>query len=540
MIILPDFRIHQRDYLLKISRAITVQLDLNVVLRMVLEASVSMLSGEIGLIALRGPHNHLAIQAVLGIEPDQIDVFDPLLELANMDEAEIEPDDVRMRVRLISRKLDMNLRQVVSLPMQISGESLGIIYVFRAYPGNPTPDDHKILESFADQAAIAVHNAGLYQAIIAEKQRLSTILDGSADGIMILDANLRIMRINPALARMTGWKAEYALGRLHEDIIRWAEPVPSQLLETMVLSKWVNHSENTVVDDEKSSIDIQNSFYVEGELERLDGITLSVEIKYAPVFFEDGNLRNIIANVRDITHYREAEEMKTTFISVISHELKTPVALIKGYAGTLRRDDAKWDAATIQRSLTIIEEEADRLTGLIEDLLTASRLQVEGVMQLDLDDVALNRIAEKAIERFQTQTSIHTFELKFEEDFPIITGDAHRLRHVFDNLISNAIKYSPQGGKIIIGGRSRDHQQVQVYIKDEGIGLSEEDAIHVFDRFFRADDSLTRSAPGTGLGLYLVKAIIDAHQGKIWVTSHHDGKGTTFSFTLPCTLENTR
>ena len=536
MIILPDFRIHQRDYLLKISRAITVQLDLNVVLRMVLEASVSMLSGEIGLIALRGPNNHLTIQAVLGVEPDQIDVFDPLLELANMDSEETEPDDIRMRVRLISRKLDMNLRQVVSLPMQISGERLGIIYVFRAYPGNPTPDDHKILESFADQAAIAVHNAGLYQAIIAEKQRLSTILDGSADGIMILDTNLRIMRMNPALARMTGWRAEYALGRSHEDVIRWAEPAPAQSLESIVSAGWINSNQSQ---DADTTPELPDSFYVEGELERLDGMALSVEIKYAPVFFEDGKLRNVIANVRDITHYREAEEMKSTFISVISHELKTPVALIKGYAGTLRRDDAQWDDATMQRGLSIIEEEADRLTGLIENLLMASRLQVEGVMQLDLDDVALDRLAAKALERFHTQTSHHLFELDFENGFPIITGDPRQLRHVFDNLISNAIKYSPNGGTITIGGRSRENQ-VQVFIQDEGIGLSEADAAHVFDRFYRADDSLTRSAPGTGLGLFLVKAIINAHGGKIWVSSHQNQNGTTFTFTLPRTLENTR
>ncbi len=531
MIILPDFRIHQRDYLLKISRAITAQLDLEVVLRMVLEASVSMLGGEVGLIALRDPEGHLGVQAVLGVDPDQAEIFEPLLDLVNeeVEETESDSSDIQLRMRLISRKLELNLRQMVSLPMRISGEMLGIIFVFRPYPGNPTADDLRILQSFGDQAAIAVHNAGLYQATIAEKQRLATILDASADGIAILDANLRVMRINAVLSRMTGWQPEYALGREHADVIRWADPPPGYTLETAIAKNWPLDS---TVESENRSTSPPHTFHVEGELERLDGLNLSVEIKYAPVFFEDGSLRNIIANVRDITRFREAEDLKNTFISVVSHELKTPVALIKGYASTLRRDDTQWDAETVQRSLTVIEEEADRLTELIDNLLMASRIQVEGMLDLHLLDVALDQIAARAVSRFEPQTQHHAFALDFEVDFPIIVGDEKRLRHVIDNLVSNAIKYSPNGGTITIGGRASEGQ-VQVFVRDEGIGLSPADAELIFDRFYRADNAVKHGAPGTGLGLYLVRAIIEAHGGHIWATPHKGQSGTTFTFTLP-------
>lgn len=525
MIILPDFRIHQRDYLLKISRAITAQLDLQVVLRMVLEASVSMLGGEVGLIALRGPDNELTIQAGLGVGADQLDLFEPLLDLANNEQTQIDSSEVKLRMRLVSRKLEINLRQMISLPMNISDKTLGIIYVFRPYPGTPTTDDLHILQSFADQAAIAVHNAGLYQATIAEKQRLSTILDASADGIMILDSSRRIMRANQAIATMTGWEHNRIQGRLHDDLVRWDAPEPALTLEAAMTQGWPFNTEvfETPPDD---------VFFVEGDLRRLDGLSLSVEIKYAPVFFEDGNLRNIIANVRDITRFREAEEMKSTFISVVSHELKTPVALIKGYAGTLLREDAQWDVETYQRGLNVIEEEADRLTELIENLLLASRLQVEGMMRLDMDDVALDRLAANSVERFQTQTVFHDFVLDFPEDFPTILGDAKRLRNVLDNLISNAIKYSPDGGTITIRGRAAN-DQVQVFVSDEGIGLSEEDAERIFERFYRANDQASRNTPGTGLGLYLVRAIIEAHGGHIWATGHTSQPGSTFSFSLP-------
>lgn len=531
MIILPDFRVRQRDFLLKISRAITAQLDLDELLRMVLEASVSMLGGVVGLIALRGPDNQLNVQAVLGIDPDDIDVFDPLLEIASSaDEISIDPDELKLRTRLIARKLDANLRQVISLPMRISNEMLGIIYVFRAYPGAPTPDETMILQSFADQAAIAVHNAGLYQATIAEKQRLSAILDSSGDGIMILDADRYILRLNDALARMTAWKVNYAIGRLHSDVIRWAEPVPTITLEQLIQAGWPQQrpfvDEDIYIDEDKGI------FYVEGDIERLDGATISLGITYSPLFFEDGELRNIVCDVRDITHFREAEKMKNTFISVVSHELKTPVALIKGYAGTLLREDARWDEATIRRGLQIIEEEADRLSELIENLLLATKLQSEGVLRVEWQEVDLVELTGKVVDTFRDQSERHVLTTAFDDDFPPIPGDPRQLRSVVENLVSNAIKYSPQGGEVRVTG-TYDDDQVEIAIKDEGIGLTDEEAEQVFTRFYRARAAEADSVPGTGLGLYLTREIIHAHGGKIWVTSPGKHKGSTFVFTLP-------
>jgi signal transduction histidine kinase len=224
--------------------------------------------------------------------------------------------------------------------------------------------------------------------------------------------------------------------------------------------------------------------------------------------------------------------MKSTFISVVSHELKTPVALIKGYAGTLRRDDAEWDQETFQRGLAVIEEEADRLNELIDNLLMASKLQVEGMLHLDLADVALDRVIYEAAERFRIQSDRHTLTLDFPQDFPKVPGDAKRLRQVIENLISNAIKYSPNGGEIRLSGRY-DENLAQVFVADQGIGIRPEEAERIFERFYRTGDSRTRSMPGAGLGLYLARAIIEAHGGRIWATANPDQKGTTFSFTLP-------
>ncbi len=259
------------------------------------------------------------------------------------------------------------------------------------------------------------------------------------------------------------------------------------------------------------------------------GIPLPIGITYAPLLANDGKLLNIIATIRDITRFREAEEIKTTFISVISHELKTPVALIKGYVGTLRREDAVWDRSVVQDSLAVIEEEADHLTELIENLLDASRLQA-GALKINLADVSLETLARRIVERFRTQTSNHTFMVDIAVDFPGILGDEDRLGQVFNNLISNAIKYSPEGGEIRISGQARP-EQVIICISDQGEGVAPEDIPHIFDRFYRSQKA-TRNTKGAGLGLYLARAVIEAHGGRIWVDPK-PGAGARICFSLP-------
>jgi signal transduction histidine kinase len=263
---------------------------------------------------------------------------------------------------------------------------------------------------------------------------------------------------------------------------------------------------------------------------RRGGPPLTVGVTATPLYDEEGNLARVILNVVDITRFRQAEELKSTFVSVVSHELKTPVALIKGYAETLRREDADWDRQTMQESLAVIAEESDHLTHLIDSLLEASRIQAGG-LKLEPTDVHLPRLAEKVVDGFRTQTKIHTFDLDFPPEFPPVWGDPERLREVLSNLVSNAVKYSPEGGAVWVGGRV-DGAGVTVYVADQGIGIPAEEQDRIFDRFHRVETGLRRSTEGTGLGLYLVKAIIEAHGGQVWVESA-PGRGSIFMFTLP-------
>jgi signal transduction histidine kinase len=274
----------------------------------------------------------------------------------------------------------------------------------------------------------------------------------------------------------------------------------------------------------------EERIYIEGDVVRRVAPPVTVGITYTPLFDAEGRLVRTIVNVVDITRFRQADEVKSTFVSAVSHELKTPVALIKGYAETLGREDAEWDRDTVRESLGVIAEEADHLTHLIDNLLEASRIQAGG-LRLEPTDVDLVRLTQKVVEAFRHQTDSHDFEIDFAPDFPPVWGDENRLREVLNNLVGNAVKYSPQGGNIWIGGRV-ERDGVTVYVADQGIGIPPEEQDRVFDRFYRVDSMVRRQTQGTGLGLYLVKAIVEAHGGRVWMESV-PGRGSIFMFSLP-------
>ena len=346
---------------------------------------------------------------------------------------------------------------------------------------------------------------------------------------MILDAHLNINVFNRALSHMTGWPAAEAIGCAHDDVIKWRSLKTETELNDALARGWPQPN--------------AAHLYVEGEAKRrrdaacpTERDTLSLGITYAPLRDADGQMSDIIASVRDLTRYREEEALQKTFISVISHELKTPVSIIKGYAGTLRRPEGRWSPEVLDESLSVIEEEADNLNGLIDNLLEASRLQA-GTFALEIgDEVNLPKLAAGVARKFATQTKTHTIAVDFPTDYPTVIGDERRLTQVLNNLVSNAIKYSPDGGRISLVGEVHP-QHVTVSVCDEGIGIAARDQHRIFQKFSRVDNALSRKTEGTGLGLYLSRAIVEAHGGRIWYRANSEDEpgtpGTTFTFSLP-------
>ena len=523
MLMRPDLRTQQRDFLLEITRAITAQLDLSEVLRRVLHASVVMLAGRVGIIALDDKHDGIFhVRAYTGIASDVVpELNQKLFELmSGSNEAGFSREFLNTKLREMADVIDAKLEQSIAMPLVFAQAPLGLLIVFRSYQTTITPDDLNTLQSFADQAAIAVHNAQLYGHINQERQRLEAILNNSGDGVFILNPDLTFQQVNMAFERMTGWRTEDALGRPKHEVIDW-DRLESRDLETALDLGWAPAAANGKRGE---------TLYVEGDLIRRDGMKLSIGITYAPLLTGDGRLESIIANVRDITNFRKAQEMQTVFISTIHHELRTPIAIIKGYASTLGREDVEWENSVIRENMAIIEEEADRLTTLVEDLLTASKIQAARELRLNTADTRLESLAARSVARLEGQTQ-HPIVLSFPDNFPVIQGDEARLRQVIDNLLTNAIKYSPADKTITVGGRFTE-KNVTLFVRDEGAGIPQDQIEKVFERFYRIDDKLTRRTQGTGLGLYLVKAIVEAHKGEISVKSQV-GSGSTFYFTIP-------
>ncbi len=542
-------QLRQREYLLRITRAMTSRLDLPSLLRLILASAAEMVRCPAGMIVLREdptllgrpihpPENQARFQvrAIYGIPAKLLPAFQPLLEdihltspdvATDFDEVAIGPSgelyirDLQARVRQVEQRLGVQLGSVIALPLLFEDELLGVIYLF----GGDTSFsqlDWEFLQGFADQAAIAVRNARLYQQLAQERSVLATIIEHTADGIMILDPDRRVQVINQAMAALIGMAPYEAVGKACHQIL------PLQNVE----------GTNLCQEDAPLEPGSDQSFRCEGDLERPGGGHISLAVTFTPIFDENKQLVYIIVNVMDITRFREEEETKSTFVSIISHELKTPVAIIKGYAQTLARPDAEWDPETARQGLQIIEEEADRLESLIDTLLDVSRIQAGG-LHLDIADVDLRRLLERLVRDYATQTDKHRIELDLPEDLPIISGDEERLRQVFTNLLNNALKYSPEGGVIRIGAwveekpqDGKTQRRVVIYVADQGVGIPESELPNIFDRFYRVDSSLRRSTAGAGLGLFLVRAIVEAHGGQIWVRSEL-GKGTTVFVALP-------
>jgi PAS domain S-box-containing protein len=511
-----DYRLRQRDYLLHIGQAMTAQLDLDAVLSLVIEYAVEIVAGTYGLIALQEPPgNRLRVVASYNLPEASWSAFDPLLEVLFTPSS--TPDLESRIARTVADTLGLPLRQVVSLPLLVANTPMGVIVVFRAALNVAfTPDDRRMLQSFADQAAIAVQNAQLYQSVVREREHLNAIIEQSADGVMIFDERWRITTFNRAMERLTGWPRDEAIGRPCAEVIGYhnAQGLNLCLIDCPLQRR--PYAEHPVA---------------EGWVTTRDGRKRYLQSRYSPTRGPRGEFLGAIANVRDITARKQEEEQQLTFVSVISHELKTPVAIIKGYAGTLRRPDATWDQETIAEGLAIIEEESDRLNELIANLLDVSRLQA-GNLTLTLAPFSLPPLVERVVQGIAaTAGDKFEFQLRFPNNFPRVLGDESRIQMVLSNLLTNAVKYSPDGGVIRIGGWVED-AEVLVYVSDQGIGIVPEDRERIFDRFYRADNSLSRATQGAGLGLYLAKVIVEAHGGRIYAESQPGG-GTRFVFTLP-------
>jgi PAS domain S-box-containing protein len=350
-----------------------------------------------------------------------------------------------------------------------------------------------------------------------ENRQLGSILHFSGDGIVTVDAALRITGFNPAMEAMTAWRGHAVLGQFYYDVLRPRDPQGNPL----------GFDRDPLVQAISTGQTVANREII---LLARDGEHVDVSVTAAAVRSPGGQPISGVLNVRDMTRTRETEELRSTFISVVSHELQTPIAIIKGYASTLRREDAQWDAQTVRERLAAIEDEADRLNHLVGNLLYASRIQAGG-LKMERTEVDIADVVRSAVRRFVARAPDLDVRVRLPASVPAVSADRERIQEVVLNLLDNAVKYSPRGRRIRVRGQVTG-DEVIIHIVDLGQGIPLREQERIFERFERVDNASSRRTQGAGLGLYICRAIVEAHGGRIWVRSEL-GQGSTFSFSLP-------
>jgi two-component system phosphate regulon sensor histidine kinase PhoR len=263
-----------------------------------------------------------------------------------------------------------------------------------------------------------------------------------------------------------------------------------------------------------------------------DGHTIHLQTSLSPVWSLAGAVTGAVGVGRDISEIKQLERVKSEFVANVSHELRTPLASILGYSELLLRERPGPLTEVQHEFVQTISESSKRLKLLVDDLLDVSRIDV-GNFRMRMDDISLNEIIQRGLEIIKPIAAEHKVEIEanLPSRLPVIEADGERISQVFDNLLSNAVKFSNASGKVHVAV-SVDDMEVSVSVRDEGIGIPSEDIPFLFSRFYRATNADPSNRSGTGLGLYICKAIIDGHGGRIAVESC-SGCGATFRFWLP-------
>ncbi len=409
---------------------------------------------------------------------------------------------------------------VMAVPLHTNDENVGLILVLRSSDAaNFSQLDPPVLAAFAEQAAIAVQSARLAHLLVQEKQRVESILEGSADGIYTVDAARRIVSINPAMERLLGLPSEEVLGLPCAVGLNWRDregrPICPGRCPMLHSTSFAN----------------DNVTEMSASVRSRDGRTTDVALVYSVVRSPELAPLNAVVNVRDMTRVREVEDMRSTFLSMLGHQLQTPLAIIKGYTNTLARPDAQWDGDTLSRIFEAIEEETDHMSQLMNRLLLASRLET-GELPIHPEQVDMAAVAEKVVARISTTSQKHHFCVRFPVELSPVEGDPDLLEEVLINLIDNAVKYSPSGGEVVVGGAEEPSGTVAITVSDSGVGVPRWESRRVFERFHRSENPNSSHPRGIGLGLYICDEIMKAHGGTIFV-SDNPGGGSVFTLVFP-------
>lgn len=350
--------------------------------------------------------------------------------------------------------------------------------------------------------------------IATEKSKMKTIINCMGDGILVSDGENCIVLTNPAAVRMLKKPEAALLGKSLDQC-----SLPSELSKIMEESLKTKDQSHTSVSQELSIGESGETF---------------LRAHTAPVRNDIGEMMGAVTVLQDISHLKELDKMKSEFIAMVAHELRAPIAAVEQQLTVILGKMAGDLTEKQEQLLSRAKERTRGLLTLIKDLLDLSKIEAGKMVQYK-EPLPLQEVIQRVVDLMKTEAEAKKIDLQFSAspDIPFIHADRNSMEGIFTNLISNGIKYTPEGGKVWVT-LSEENGLVKATVSDTGMGIQKEDLPRIFDKFYRVKSTETRQIVGTGLGLSIVRSIVDAHLGSISVESQ-PGKGTTFTVCIPKT-----
>jgi signal transduction histidine kinase len=350
-----------------------------------------------------------------------------------------------------------------------------------------------------------------------ERDTNAALLDGSADGVAVVDKDFQIIRFNRSMQKLCARAGTDALGKRAEAVFRFVTTDGSPLEGAL-------HPIRVAATDGIARAAVDLRLLVDEDEERW------VSGTFSPIGDADGTSA-VLINLRDIAEQKEQERMHRDFVSMAAHELRNPLTAIKGFTRTLMLKADKLSDERRLEYLSMVNEQSNRLAHLVEDLMRVSRIDA-GRVTIEPRALDLAEILNGLLDQYRTKWGGREIVVKRDGgDVSPVFADPHKLEEILINLIDNAVKYSPSGSPVEVQ-LGLDRPDVRVSVSDHGDGIPPEEIPNLFQKFARIESASTSEIPGTGLGLYIVKGFVQAHGGRVWVDSAV-GEGSTFSFTLP-------
>lgn len=498
-------RLNDLSLLLRVAQEVSATLDLSQGISRILEGALQTLQARVSRIVLLSAAGDPQVVIGRGEPVEHVGTLDRVLALAARDaRTSIVRDNLR-RARLLAGAgpLPEGVQAVVALPVLSKGQPVAVMWVGFDQPRRPEPSELDLLSTLAGETAVLIENARLFQLAESERRRLAAILSSTSDAILVTDRDDYLLLVNPA--------AERALGVLANELIgRKVVETPLDPALVRVLTEPLSRSGPLV---EEVPLPGGRVFYASA----------------STILSAEGENMGRVVVMRDITHFKELDEMKSEFVATVSHDLRAPLTFIRGYASML---PMAGDLTQKQQEyLDKIFKGIEQMTTLVENLLNLQR--IEAGMGLEERPCHVGALLVEAVDGMRARAVAKGLTLRLEatEPAPMIWGDAMLLRQAITNLIDNAIKYTSAGGTVTAGLQVVG-QEVRITVSDTGIGIAPEDQVRLFEKFYRIRRMGSEDVPGSGLGLAIVKSIVERHGGRVWVESQLN-RGSTFTIALP-------